>query len=71
MTQTRLINTKALNAYLTGRGLSLTVALSQIGADLAHLNDEAIDEFLVGKIARRYGLTFEQMRDGAEAAVLL
>jgi hypothetical protein len=67
MTTQRPTSTKALNAFLVARGLTLTVALSQVGGDVALLNEETISDDMIGKIARRYGLTFEQLRDGAAA----
>lgn len=65
MTQQRPVSTKALNAFFVNRGMNLTVALSQIGADLAHLNEETINDDLVARIGRRYGLSLDQLRDGA------
>lgn len=67
MTQTRPILTKALNAFLVSRGMTLTVALAQVGGDVALLSEDTLSDDVVGKIARRYGLSFEQLRDGAAA----
>jgi hypothetical protein len=62
MTQKPLVQTKALSAYFQSRGSSLAVALAQVGiTDRLHLDSETLSDDIIGKIARRYGLTPERL----------
>ncbi len=68
MIQKRQVRTKALSAYFTSRHTSLASALAQVGiADRAYLDGETISEDVVGRIARRFGMTFERLAELAEA----
>jgi len=67
MTQTRPIQTKALSAVFIARGSSLSTALAQVGEDIALTQRDTIDDAVVAKIARRFGLTFEKLCELASA----
>lgn len=64
MTQQRPVSTKALNAFLVSRQMSLSIAYARIGI-LDHaelLKNETVSDDNVGRIARMMGMTPEKSR---------
>jgi len=61
MTQQRPVTTKALSAYLKNRHLSFSAAIHMLGLNQKLLDKEEVDDDTLGRIARLYGMTPEQL----------
>lgn len=61
MTQKRTVSTKALSAYLKNRHLSLSAAIHMLGLNQKLLDKEDVDDDTLGRIARLYGMTPDQL----------
>lgn len=66
MTQTRTVSTKALSAYLKNRHLSFSAAIHMLGLNQKLLNNENVDDDTLGRLARLYGMTSEQLSTAVE-----
>lgn len=61
MTQQRSTSTKALSAYLKNCHTSLSATLYKLGLSQELLDNETVDDALLGRVARLYGLSTEQL----------
>ncbi len=61
MTQKRPVTTKALSAYLKTRHSSLSAAIHMLGLNQKLLTSEDVDDDTLGRVARLYGMTPEQL----------
>jgi hypothetical protein len=66
MTQKRTVSTKALSAYLKAQHTSLSAAIQMIGGDQEQLQDEVVNDGLLGRIARLRGTTPDKLADLAD-----
>lgn len=64
-TQTRPVTTKALSAYLKQRHLSLSAAIHMLGLDQKLLENAEVDAATLGRVARLYGMTVDQLSKAA------
>lgn len=62
MSEKRLLQSKALSAYLVSRQTTLTTALARIGAD-QEFNGAEISDDIAGRIARLFGMTPERLAE--------
>lgn len=68
MSTVKRLPAKALDAYLRQRYSCLSAALAQAGVDQKYLNAETISTKIIGRIARRWAMTPEQLVAAVEEA---
>lgn len=67
MTQKRPVTTKALSAYLKTRHSSLSAAIHMLGLNQKLLTSEDVDDDTLGRVARLYGMTPDQLATACAA----
>lgn len=67
MSQERTVSTKALSAYLKSRHSSLSAAIHMLGLNQKLLTSENVDDETLGRVARLYGMTPEQLATACAA----
>jgi hypothetical protein len=60
-TQKRPVTTEALSAYLKSRHSTLSAAIHMLGLSQELLDNKDVDDDTLGRIARLYGTTLEQL----------
>jgi IS4 transposase len=65
MTQTRSVTTKALSAYLKQRHLSFSAVIHMLGLNQKLLDEEAVSDDTLGRVARYLGMLPEQLTQAA------